>query len=44
MPISLITLLPVFPQERWASMDLCAEKLAARWPDECRPTTREVSV
>jgi len=30
------SLLPVFPQERWASMDLCTERLAACWPGGCR--------
>lgn len=30
------TLFPVFPQEHWPSMDLCAERLAACWPGGCR--------
>lgn len=31
-----ISLLPVYPQEHWPSMDLCAERLAASWPTDCR--------
>lgn len=36
MPDATVSILPVFPQERWPSMDLCAERLAACWPGACR--------
>ena len=33
---NLPSIFPVFPQEHWPSMDLCAERLAACWPGGCR--------
>lgn len=40
-----ISFLPVYPQEHWPSMDLCAERLAASWPTDyllMRPGFRRV--
>ena len=37
-----VALLPDFPEERWPSMDLCAEMLHAHWPAGVGPLTRTV--